>query len=464
MILARIRARAYRFACLAALLTLSGIAPRVLVAASMAPSFPSNFIWGVATAAHQTEGGNTQNDWWEWEQQCHLPRCETSGIATDSYHRYDEDLALTQELGLGAFRLSVEWSRLEPTAGKYSAAEFAHYRNVLQAARARGLKIVLTLQHFTLPLWIAHHAPQGANSWLDPALPRLFERFTEKVVGELGAYVDYWITVNEPNVNILTSYAVGVTPPGVQNLKKAPIALAGFLKAHALAYHAIHRALPGAKVGFAHHMRVFDPYRSYNPLDQLAVGVLHEFWNHQFLRAIQTGRIHFQVGTVFNHREDYPLARGTLDFIGVNYYTRDLIKRDISTPQGFVIQPNKKALKSDMGWEIYPFGMYRVLMDLKPYKLPVLIAENGLADAADSMRARFICDHLREVRRAMKAGVRVLGYLHWSIIDNFEWISGRGPRFGLAEIDYTTLERRLRPSAYVYSRIAREGNLDVCAR
>lgn len=425
--------------------------------------FPDTFLWGAATAAHQTEGNNTNSDWWEWEGQCHLAGCEKSGIADDGYHRYDEDAALAQSIGLNSYRLSVEWARLEPEEGVFSEEEFEHYRQVLKSVHAHGMKVVLTLQHFSLPLWVAHHAPQGSNSWLDPAIADLFAVYTDRVVRELGDQVDYWLTINEPTVSMLTAYIVGVSPPGIQDFKKAPTVLANFLKAHARAYHIIHSYYPDAKVSFAHHGRIFDPYNPWSPLDRLVAGFISEFWNHQFLDSIQSGKIHFNIPFVADYTEEFPGVKDTLDFLGLNYYTRDLIQFKPSSPELFAIRPNKKAPKNDEGWEIYPEGFYRVLKDFSRYHLPIMITENGTDDSQDVERGKFICDHLLELKRAMNEGVEVIGYLHWSLIDNFEWSSGFGPRFGLAAVDYAHgLTRTLRPSAQVYGQIIRSQSVEEC--
>lgn len=388
--------------------------------------------------------------------------CEKSGIADDGYHRYPQDLAMAQSIGMNAYRMSIEWARVEPEPGVFSEEEFAHYRDVLRTVHARGMKVVLTLQHFSLPLWVAHHAPAGQNSWLDPAIVDLFAEYTERVVRELGDQVDYWITINEPTVSMLTAYIVGVSPPGIQDFKKAPIVLANFLKAHARGYHIIHSYYPEAKVSFAHHARIFDPYNSWNPLDALVASFISDFWNHQFLRSIKDGKIHFHIPFVADYTEEYPGIKDTLDYLGINYYTRDLIQYDPSSPQMFSIQPNKDAPKNDLGWEIYPHGFYRVLKEMAQYNLPILITENGTADAKDAFREKFICDHLRETRKAMNEGVNVFGYLHWSLIDNFEWSSGFGPRFGLASVNYATEQRVLRSSALTYGRIIRTRSLEEC--
>jgi beta-glucosidase len=424
--------------------------------------FPKDFVWGAATAAHQTEGNNSNSDWWEWEQQCRLPGCAQSGAAADGYRRYASDLDMAQELGLNAYRLSLEWARVEPHPGVFSDVELDHYRSVLRAAHARGLRTVLTLHHFTLPLWVAHHAVDGNGSWLDPAIPDLFARYAERVVTTLGSEVDYWITINEPTVNMLSGYVVGVGPPGIQDFKKAPVVLANMLKAHARAYHAIHRFDPKARVSIAHHARVFDPYRSWHPADQLAASLIHDFWNHQFIRSIRDGKISFSIPTVVSYDEDAPEIKGTLDYLGINYYTRDLVEYDSSSPQKFALKTNSHSPKSDMGWEIYPLGFYRVLKDMSQYHYPILVTENGIADAKDTLRPRFLCDHLRELARAMEDGVQVWGYLYWSLLDNFEWNSGFGPRFGLAEVDYDTQERHVRPSARILTRTIAASQLSGC--
>lgn len=424
--------------------------------------FPSKFLWGVSTSAHQVEGQNSKNDWWEWEQNCHVAHCDQSGEAADHYHRFRQDLDLAQSLGINLYRFSIEWSRIEPSPGVFSLEEIQHYREVLQAAHARGMKTMLTLHHFTLPLWLTHRNTPEKSGWLDPEIPELFGRFTEKVVQGLGDQVDYWNTLNEPTVNALTGYVAGVSPPGLQDIQKAPFVLANFVKAHAKAYRIIQRYQPQALVGFAHHMRVFDPYRSWHPLDQLAAYWIDDFWNHQFIRAMETGLIDFGIPFVFHYSEPYsPELAGSLDFIGVNYYSRDLIAFDSQSPQRFSIKLKAGAPLSEVGWEIYPEGLYRVLKSAYKYGLPLYITENGVADAQDRLRGRFICDHLEQVARALAEGVDIRSYIHWSLIDNFEWSLGWAPQFGLASVDRATQKRTLRPSALVYRDII-QGRSGVC--
>lgn len=418
-------------------------------------TFPADFKWGAASSAQQFEGNNNANDYHQWEVKGLIQ--QPAGIADDFYHRYDSDFALAQSLSHNAFRLSIEWSRIEPVQGQFSAVELEHYRKVLESARAHGLQTFVTLHHFTNPVWAAN---QGG--WSNASMVQWFAEYVAYVVPKLGDLADYWLTINEPNVNVLTSYVAGVTPPGKQDINLAATALANFLKAHAAAYHIIHKSFPRARVGFAHHMRVFEGYAWWNPLDALLADFIDKFWNHQLLDAIKSGRIHLYIPFVISHDENWPELKDTLDFIGVNYYTRDQIQFDLNSPEKFNILVKAGAPVSDMGWEIYPHGIYLSVMTAASYGWPVIITENGLADAADKQRAKFMCDHLTELGNAMEDGADVRGYLAWALLDNWEWINGFGPRFGLVEVDYATLNRYVRPSAQVYTQIIQSGSLAAC--
>lgn len=418
-------------------------------------TFPRGFLWGAATAAHQVEGGNTNNDWAEWERIGRLQ--EPAGIASDHWRRFAEDLDLAGALRHTAYRMSLEWSRIEPTPGAFDDAAIRHYRTVIATARARGMRTFVTLHHFTNPQWAA-----ARGGWADPAMPEWFARYVEHVVPQLHDVVDHWITVNEPNVNAITSYLAGATPPGLRDRSLVGPVLANFLKAHARAYRAIHRIDPDASVGLAHHMRAFDPSRWWHPLDHLIAKVVSAFWNEQILDAITSGRIRFDVPLLLSYDERWPELAGTLDFIGLNYYTRDLIRSDLGQAEGFALEVAPGSARSDLGWEIYPEGLGRSLRTLKRYGLPVYVTENGVADASDARRASFICDHLKQVLIARQDGVDVRGYLHWALIDNYEWLEGSRPRFGLIEVDYATQQRRVRESARAYTAVIAAGSIAPC--
>ena len=434
----------------------------VAASAAMAPRHPGpakfakDFLWGAATAAQQVEGGNNNNDWHEWELAGKTK--DPAGIADDFYHRYGEDFDIAKSLGHTAFRLSIEWSRIEPSEGVYSETEIEHYREVLQAAHERGLKTFVTLHHFTTPLWATH---QGG--WLNPKSVEWFGDFTAHVAEGMGDLVDFWLTLNEPNVRVLTGYVAGVEPPGETNVQDAVLALSYLLKGHARAYHVIHSFYPDAKVGFAHHMRVMQGEHWYNPIDDILASLLSNFWNQQILDAMTTGHLHLHIPFLFNHDEKWPELAHTLDFVGVNYYTRDLIAFDPKSPELFRLAVNPKGKYSDAGMEIYPQGFYSVLQIAGSYGLPVYITENGVADSSDSTRKQFICDHLQQMANAMEDGVDVRGYLHWAMMDNWEWTLGFAPRYGLVEIDYANnLARKVRPSALALREIIQSKSLGAC--
>ena len=354
----------------------------------MQMEFPKDFLWGSATSAHQVEGGN-RNDWSEWETEKSL---EQSGRACDHYNRFPQDFDIAKSLNQNAHRFSIEWSRIEPEEGKWNEKEIAHYQEVINALRERGMEPFVTLWHWTLPVWVARQGGWENKKTIDD-----FARYVDKITRSLKN-VAYWITLNEPEIYTMNSYLRGKWPPQKMSLLRYIVVMQNLVRAHKKAYLVIHQA--GAKAGIAQNNLYFN-------------------W---FLNKISTHQ----------------------DFIGVNYYT---------------YYKYGKNWKSDMNWPIYPEGIYHILKDLKKYNKPVYITENGVADAKDVYREKFIKEHLRWVHKAISEGVDVRGYFYWSLLDNFEWDKGFWPRFGLVEIDYKTMARRIRQSAYEYAKIAKENAL-----
>ncbi len=419
--------------------------------------FPPQFLWGAATAAHQVEGQNSNNDWWEWE---HLggkiADGTTSETACDQYNRYEEDFDLARKLGHNAHRLSLEWSRIEPQEGVFAQSEIEHYRRVLTALRERGLEPFVTLHHFTNPLWLARK-----GGWENPKAVDYFTRYVRVVASELGGLVRFWNTINEPMVYAFESYIEGKGPPGAKSLRSASLVIVAMLRAHALAYHIIHETSPGPQcdVGIAKHMRVFDPMRPRHPGDRAFARVSDFIFNSWFLDAIETGRLAWPIGI----GQKVQALAGTHDFIGLNYYTRDMTRFSPLKPQLLfienIVRPGSPV--NDLGWEIYPEGIHQLLMRLKKkYDKPIYITENGIPAVDDSMRLAYIRDHLLQTHRAISDGADVRGYLHWSLLDNFEWAEGLTPRFGLIAMDYETQRRAPRPSAEAYAKVAAGNRLD----
>ena len=388
--------------------------------------FPKNFLWGTATSAYQVEGGNKNCDW---------AKLFDAGKACDHYNRYEEDFELAKSLNQNAYRFSIEWSRIEPKEGKFDQKEIEHYREFLKALKVRDMKVMATLHHFTNPLWLAE-----IGGWTNKKVVFYFSRFAQKMFDEYKDLVDFWITINEPLIYGVLSYFQRRWPSPETKTYPLPFYarrvpnFISFLKvlrnqilAHKKIYETFHQAKKDAKIGIAKNNVFLEPANKKSFLDVSSVKICNYFWNQLFLNKIK------------NH----------LDFIGLNYYFHNKIKFPFR-------MRNENKIVSDLGWEIYPEGIYHVLKDLKKYNLPIYITENGIADKKDKLRKDFIKNHLRWVWQSIQERVDVKGYFHWSLIDNFEWDLGFEPRFGLVKIDYKTLERKPRPSAFYYSKISKE--------
>ncbi len=421
-----------------------------------------HFLWGTATAAHQVEGGNIHSDWWDWEQ---LPgkikNGERSGDACDHWNRFGEDLDLMRELGVNAYRFSVEWAKVEPRLGEIDRGAVDHYRKVVLLLLDAGIEPIITLHHFTSPKWFAE---KGGWEWtrapgnpVGDAAAAAFGGYAKLVYREIAPEATLWCTVNEPLVHLGGGYVMGVTPPQKSSFAALRAPLIGLLRSHAEAYRVLHECarLAGRtiQVGMAHHLRVFEPKRKWNPIDHDVARRMDAAVNTSIPDALESGRIRLRIPGLVDIDEGISGLAGTQDFFGLNYYTRDLVTLGLKNGR---IEPVQSTVpgspKNDLGWELYPEGFLRVLGDIHARypERPILVTENGLADHDDSRRPKFIRDHLEVLERAIAAGIPVFGYCHWSLLDNFEWIEGFEPRFGLVEIDYATLARKPRASFYAY--------------
>ncbi len=424
--------------------------------------FPPGFRWSVASSAHQCEGGNDNSDWWEFEgKPGAIKRGERSGRACDHWNRVEEDVGLLKSLNLNHARLSVEWARIETARGQFDEAALKHYVDEIKLLRAAGIEPLVTFHHFTLPKWVA-----DTGGWAGPGIPEAFARYCEVVYDALGGLVRDFITINEPMVVIVAGYLSGDFPPALRDPKTILAPLRGLVQGHAKAYHAIHARAAKAgrtvRVGLAHHLRVFDAARAWHPLDRVAAALLAKAFNWVIPEVLQTGRFAMKLPFILNFREEIAEAKGTEDFFGLNYYSRDLVRFAPLSPHGFVRVDPPDYWRSDLGWEIYPEGLYQLLTEIagRYPGTPVLITENGLADAEDKSRARFLTEHLKQVHRALAAGIPVECYSHWSLLDNFEWAEGFAPRFGLFDMDYSTMARTPRKSAELYAEIARTNGVN----
>lgn len=438
-----------------------------------APESPRNprnsgdpgFLWGAATSGHQIEGGNEKSDWWAWEAEGRIEGGARSGKATDHWNRFREDLKLARALGLNSYRFSVEWSRIEPEEGRFSEAALDWYEALVGECEALGLLPMLTLHHFTSPLWFARRGGFAAAD-----APARFGRFTEKVISRLGPRIPLWCTINEPMVLVAGTYLGRFMPPAEYAPRKASEASRNLLRAHVLAYDLLHSRIGEREgpwrdrplqVGVAHNLIDFRPDRAWHPLERVATAIIRRFHNRAWLDAITGHPQRFGVPGLIPRARPVPeaLGRVTADFIGVNYYTQGYVQwrprapapeRPGELPLGIVFARRKEEC-SDLEWSIHPEGLGRMLRFVSRYGLPIYITENGIADREDRLRARYLETHLAEVEKAVGAGIPVRGYYHWSLLDNFEWIKGFGPRFGLYRVDYGSFERTLNPSATVYA-------------
>ncbi len=411
--------------------------------------FPKGFLWGASTSSHQVEGGN-HNDWTEWEKR-HAeqlaakaerefanvvpdweyikeaatdPKNYISGRGVDHYHRYEEDLKLAQSLGLTSFRLSIEWSRIEPEKGQFNQAAIEHYRKVIRATREHGMEPFVTLWHWTLPAWVAR-----IGGWHRAVTGHYFTGYVEKVVDSLGDDVTFWVTLNEPEVYTDFAHLEGDWPPMHRSLLDANRVLKRLSRAHKRSYKIIKARYPAAQVGIAKHNISIAIDRS--GLNFFLKLLLDQFWNLYFLR----------------------LVLGYQDYIGINYYFHNRTR--------FSTRRSVDAKFSDMGWELYPEGLLQVLRGVARYNLPIYITENGLADGRDVHRGAYIQEVVAVVWQAMQEGIDIRGYSYWSLLDNFEWDKGFWPRFGLIEVDYRTGKRRVRDGAKAYAKIIKDGGIDL---
>jgi beta-glucosidase len=424
--------------------------------------FPPGFHWGAALSAHQAEGGNRWNDWWRFERQPGAIRDGSlSGDACRHWERFDEDFARARGHGHTMHRLSLEWSRIEPEPGRRDAAAVAHYHAVLASLRRHGLVPLVTLHHFTNPRWIA-----DAGGWESPATLGRFDGFVRFCAREYGGEVDWWCTVNEPEVAAFRAYSEGAWPPAQRDDARALVVLANLLEAHGRAYRILHEEDSAdadgdgraAVVGFAKHLPQLVPDRPWFIPDLVRAHFEDRVFNAAVLEAPVTGRIALSLPGAGRVERRVPALERSLDYLGLNYYTRWRVRGLSRTPR-----VARGAVRNDLGWEVWPAGLAAAARRAAATGAPVLVTEHGVADAADAVRPRALVESLLALGRAIEGGTPVLGYLHWSLMDNFEWAEGYAGRFGLEHVDFAdpARPRTPRPSAEVFARIARANAIEA---
>ncbi|MGA9526199.1 MAG: family 1 glycosylhydrolase [Myxococcaceae bacterium] len=422
----------------------------------MSGVFPQSFTFGVATAAYQVEG-HIENDWSEWEQAGRLKdpnqRC---GRSVDHWNLFDQDVQLAKEVGCNAFRVSLEWARIEPNRGQFDENAIAEYHTRLRRMKATGVRPIVTLHHFTHPKWFHRETP-----WHEPGSVGVFRRYAKVCAQILRGLDAIVVTFNEPMVLLLGGYIQGVIPPGIRDGRKAMQALANIARSHVAAREEILAECGRTQMGTTQNVLVFRPDRWWNPLDRALTRLASENYNYAFLRALTEGELRIFMPGLATTRERIPGAKDSIDFVGLNYYTRAHL-RFVTRPPfvDFRYRDVHKRGLTHIGWEDYPEGFSQMILEAhREFGLPVWITENGIDDREGTRRTQFLHNHWQQLLDATDKGADVRGYLYWSLMDNFEWLDGWGPRFGLYHVDFDTLERRPTPACNYFKRVATERHL-----
>lgn len=435
--------------------------------AGLAP-FPANFRFGAATAAFQSESGNHASDWYLWSEQGHIKNHDQVDDGPRAQDHIADDVALLQQMHMRGYRVGLEWSRLFPTREQFDtltpdAPALAYYRHLLLTLRAAGVAPLVTLQHFSLPMWLQAPGTDALLGLRDPQLPVLLARYARWAGETFGDLVDDWITINEPIGEIAGGYADGSFPPGhVLDVEGFETAFRTLVYAHAKMYDALHAADRtdadgdgyAARVSYTTHDRAWVPADPASAADVAGARRVRYLRHLAFLDAVVCGNTDFTFKEAWDETHVPELA-GRLDFIALNYYSVAQVRGVPVEPYlGFPELselPTSRA-KDDVGWDISPEGLRAVVEELAPYGLPVVITENGVADAADSRRPKALVQTLGRIQELLAAGFDIRGYYHWSLVDNFEWALGFCPHFGLASYNAAGA-RTLRESGALYGRI-----------
>lgn len=409
--------------------------------------FPPDFRWGTATSAYQVEGNNRNSDWWLWEQgDGHIIHNHKSALACDWWANAEADLDRAADMGTSAHRLSLEWSRIEPEPSAFDESALDRYRQILQAMHDRDIEPMVTLHHFSNPLWLVEKGDFNSRIVVD-----YFRRYAAKVADRLGDLVPKWITINEPMVYIFMRYLEGRFPaPRQAGFAAGMQAVRNFLRCHAAAYHAIKEQFPAAQVGVAKNWPMLEPKPGSGPLNGWWAKRANYLFNDAWMACMADGRLRRPFG-----RGRIEHLANTFDFVGINYYRRFHVRLPL---RGSWLEDDLMPQTMDTHDDespIDPGGLYKAIKSALRFDKPIYITENGVTDAADQLRPSFLLAHLREVWRAISFCFPVMGYYHWSLVDNFEWHNGWEERFGLIELDPETQERRLRPSGRLYGEICR---------
>ena len=417
--------------------------------------FPKGFLWGSATSSHQVEGSNANNNWSAWEAEAGRIRLgHMAGLASDWWGgRWKEDFDRAAETGQNAHRLSIEWSRIQPRQDMWDESAIDYYRQMLRGLDQRGLTPMVTLHHFTDPLWLTQ-----LGAWENDDTPALFEKYVAKIVDALKEFCSTWVTINEPNVYTVMGFLFGAFPPGKNDLKSCIPVLKNMIRGHAAAYRTIHALQADASVGIALNYQSFKPSHNWLPWDRWLARFVHGNFNTSFPNALATGKFRFAYQSI-----NLPEARQTQDFFGLNYYTRQMAAVNLLRKKDLFIHlshPSGAEISDTGHIANVPEGFYEAMKYSRGFGIPIYITENGIEDADDDLRPRYLIQHVHQMWQAVNFNWPIKGYFHWSLVDNFEWERGWTQRFGLWGLDLETQARQRRTSVDVYEAICRENGIE----
>ena len=420
-------------------------------------------MWGTATAAHQVEGNNTNNNWYSWEHQkdsngkSRIHNNDKSGIAANHWNLYRDDIRLMNDLGVGYYRFSVEWSKIEPENGIINEKALEHYRDVCIALIDSGLTPVITLHHFSHPIWFEELGAFEKEENIE-----YYIRFSELVFNKLSDIVPIWCTINEPAVYVTQGYFNGVFPPGKKDPLLAGYVMRNLLNAHVQVYQHLKTLPNGANVqiGLVKNITQLDPLRRWHILDWYFSGILNDVFTNSTLNLFSKGEFDFYLPAMANVSYKNYDAINSLDFIGLNYYSRWHVKGQLNLAEPFTFELRPQDIQTDMPYAIYPEGFYKAVKTIAKLNVPIIITENGIADDKDDRRSLFIKRYLYALFKTIEEGYDIRGYFYWSLMDNFEWAEGYMMKFGLYDVDFNTQDRTLRSGSQSFVDIVNQQNAD----
>ena len=418
--------------------------------------FPKDFSWGTATAAHQVEGNNTNNNWYQWEysfdenEKSRIHNNQKSGFSVDHWNNYPNDIKLMKDLGTNHYRFSIEWSRIEPSKGVIDQDALEHYRLICNELVNNNITPVVTLYHFTHPIWF-----EEIGAFEKKENIQYFISYSDTVFKFLNDLVPIWCTINEPAVFVSQGYFNGVFPPGKKDPKLAAIVLGNLLDSHVELYRHLKQTPAGkkSKIGIVKNIFQFEPYQRWNIMDWAVSSMLDSVFNSSIINYFKTGDFDFHLPLQARLSFQNPEAISAMDFIGLNYYSHYLVSARPNIKEPFVFLERRNEIQTDMDYSIYPEGFYRALHTIKKLGAPIYVTENGIADKDDTRRSLFINRYIYAMYKAMREGVDIRGYFYWTLMDNFEWAEGYDKKFGLYSVDFKTQERTLRKGSNSFKKI-----------